>query len=104
MCANSSNATEERELLPTNVTPVHYDLFLAPDLDAFTYTGHVSIKVRINDSTDKIVLHSNDLEIEEAVISSTAFQPEESLTASAITLEKEDETAHLAFAQSLPSG
>ncbi|KAJ1964402.1 hypothetical protein GGI12_001451 [Dipsacomyces acuminosporus] len=104
MCTSVPNTIEERELLPTNVTPVHYDLFLAPDLDALTYTGHVSIKVRINDSTDKIVLHSNDLEIEEAVISSTAFQPEESLSASAITLEKEDETAHLAFAQSLPSG
>ncbi|KAI8320932.1 aminopeptidase [Martensiomyces pterosporus] len=104
MCTSVPNAIEERELLPTNVTPVHYDLLLAPDLDALTYTGQVSIKVRINESTDKIVLHSNELEIEGAVLSSTDLQPAESLTASSITLVKDDETAHLAFAQPLPSG
>jgi|AntRauMFilla1563_2_1112583.scaffolds.fasta_scaffold216085_1 hypothetical protein len=30
----------ERELLPSSVLPVHYDLLLQPDLEKFTYTGN----------------------------------------------------------------
>ncbi|KAJ1943845.1 hypothetical protein GGF37_002466 [Kickxella alabastrina] len=105
MCTSAShNAIEERELLPTNVSPIHYDLHLAPDLDALTYTGEVHIKVRINEATDNIVLHSNELEIKEASLTSTALQSGASISASSITLKKDDETAHLAFAQALPNG
>ncbi|KAJ2701100.1 hypothetical protein FB645_004762 [Coemansia sp. IMI 203386] len=104
MCSPTSHcANEERELLPTNVSPIHYDLHLAPNLDDLTYTGQVNIKVRINKATSEIVLHSNELEIKSATISSTALQSEGPLTASSIKIEKEDETVHLAFAQSLPS-
>jgi aminopeptidase 2 len=33
-----------REVLPTNVTPLHYDLTLEPDLEKFTYKGTVAIE------------------------------------------------------------
>lgn len=33
-----------REVLPTNVKPLHYDLTLEPDLEHFTYTGKVIIE------------------------------------------------------------
>ncbi|KAJ2493003.1 hypothetical protein IWW37_001007 [Coemansia sp. RSA 2050] len=105
MCTSAvHNAIEERELLPTNVTPVHYDLLLAPDLDALAYTGEVRIRVRVNEPTDKIVLHANELEIQEASLTSAALQLDGPLRATSITLAKDDETAHLAFSQSLPSG
>ncbi|KAJ1788654.1 hypothetical protein LPJ59_005499, partial [Coemansia sp. RSA 2399] len=100
MCTSAAcNATEERELLPTNVTPIHYDLLLAPDLDKLTYTGKVSIKLRINEATDKIVLHANELEIKDAHLASAAFEAE----ATSIAFEKDDETLHLAFAQQVPA-
>ncbi|KAI9502229.1 hypothetical protein GGI25_001519 [Coemansia spiralis] len=105
MCTSAThNATEERELLPKNVTPIHYDLLLAPDLEALTYTGEVAVKVRINEATDKIVLHANELEIKEAHITGADLKADAPLKASSIAFEKEDETVHLAFAQALPSG
>ncbi|KAJ2304909.1 hypothetical protein IWW54_005250, partial [Coemansia sp. RSA 2705] len=99
--AATQNPAEERELLPTNVAPVHYDLLLAPDLDALTYTGEVRINVRIVEETSTIVLHSNELELLEATISSDGAA---ALTASKIVLQKEDETAHVHFGQALPAG
>jgi hypothetical protein len=40
----STNATRGREVLPTNVKPVHYDLTLEPDFEKFTYEGTVVIE------------------------------------------------------------
>lgn len=37
----SGMATKSREVLPTNVKPLHYDLTLEPDFDKFTYEGRV---------------------------------------------------------------
>lgn len=39
----STNAAG-REVLPTNVKPVHYDLTLEPDFEKFTYEGTVIIE------------------------------------------------------------
>ena len=33
-----------REVLPTNVKPLHYDLTLEPDFESFTYRGSVYIE------------------------------------------------------------
>ncbi|KAJ2782457.1 hypothetical protein H4R18_002263 [Coemansia javaensis] len=96
-----SSAAEERELLPTTVSPVHYDLLLAPDLDALTYTGSVRIKVRVNEATSTVVLHANELDIAEASIRGAAAQSEAPLAASSITFNKDDETVHIAFAREL---
>lgn len=35
---------EGRELLPTNVRPLHYNLTLEPDLEKFTFDGEVTIE------------------------------------------------------------
>lgn len=37
-------ASHGREVLPTNVKPLHYDLTLEPNLETFEYTGKVSIE------------------------------------------------------------
>lgn len=34
----------ERQVLPSNVRPLHYDLELTPNLETFAYTGRVKIK------------------------------------------------------------
>jgi aminopeptidase 2 len=36
--------TQAREVLPTNVKPVHYDLTLEPDFSTFAYEGTVIIE------------------------------------------------------------
>lgn len=34
----------DRDVLPTNVVPVNYDLVIKPDMDNFTFEGKVSIE------------------------------------------------------------
>jgi len=41
---SGSTTIQGREVLPTNVKPVHYDLTLEPDFDKFTYDGSVVIE------------------------------------------------------------
>jgi hypothetical protein len=38
----------DKELLPTAVTPQHYDLHLSPDLEAFTYTGEMTVQLLVH--------------------------------------------------------
>ncbi|KAI9471610.1 hypothetical protein LPJ78_001603 [Coemansia sp. RSA 989] len=99
--APAQKPVEERELLPANVTPTHYEILLAPDLEALTYSGKVSINVRIHESTKEVVLHSNELELSKATLAVGDAAPQ---PASRIDLRKEDETAHLHFAQQLEAG
>ena len=42
--SSAMDASKGREVLPTNVTPTHYDLKLDPDLVKHTYNGVVSIE------------------------------------------------------------
>lgn len=42
--SGSTNVSHGREVLPTNVRPVHYDLTLEPNFDKFTYDGTVVIE------------------------------------------------------------
>lgn len=38
------DVSKGREVLPTNVKPMHYDLTLEPDFEKFTYEGTVVIE------------------------------------------------------------
>lgn len=59
-----SSTTLQREVLPTNVTPLHYKLQVEPDFEKFTYEGVVGIDLNINDSSiDTIKLNSIEIEI-----------------------------------------
>lgn len=42
--SGSTNITQGREVLPTNVKPVHYDLTLEPNFESFKYDGTVVIE------------------------------------------------------------
>lgn len=52
--------------LPTTVVPSHYDLELAPDLEAATFTGTVAATVEVTEAVDELVLHALDLDVAEA--------------------------------------
>jgi len=41
---SGASSAPKREVLPTNVKPLHYDLTLEPDLEKFTYNGSVTIE------------------------------------------------------------
>lgn len=42
--APSGSVEAHREVLPTNVKPLHYALTLEPNFEKFTYTGKVEIE------------------------------------------------------------
>jgi puromycin-sensitive aminopeptidase len=48
--------------LPRTVLPESYALRLAPDLDAATYSGEISIKVKVSEPVDEIVLNAITVE------------------------------------------
>ncbi|WP_421118806.1 M1 family metallopeptidase [Aquihabitans daechungensis] len=52
--------------LPTTVVPTHYDLELAPDLEAATFSGTAAVTVIATEPVDVLILHALDLEIAEA--------------------------------------
>ncbi|SCU87998.1 LADA_0E07536g1_1 [Lachancea dasiensis] len=65
----------DREVLPTNVTPVHYDLTVEPNFDNFKFDGKVNIDLQVNDAaTDSIAVNTNEIEIHGAEIAGTAAE------------------------------
>ncbi|KAK4186153.1 peptidase family M1-domain-containing protein [Podospora australis] len=59
-----------RELLPTNVVPKHYHVTLEPDLTNFTFDGTVVIDLDVNEDSNSIQLHTLELDVHNATITS----------------------------------
>ena len=55
--------------LPYTVEPRRYDLLLAPNLDAATFTGEVRIDAVVAERSGEIVMHAADLSIDGAHVS-----------------------------------
>ena len=49
--------------LPATVIPSHYKLFLAPDLETDTFSGHVTILAEVTSATGEIVCNNDGLNI-----------------------------------------
>ena len=59
----------DREILPTNVTPLHYDISFEPNFETFKFNGITKIDLKINNSSkDVITLNSVELDIHEVSI------------------------------------
>ncbi|KAJ2258716.1 hypothetical protein GGI13_000523 [Coemansia sp. RSA 455] len=56
------------DLLPTTVTPTHYDIHLRPDLVTGKVSGSVAIDAHINEATNRIVLHAKSITITRVVV------------------------------------
>ncbi|KAK1345103.1 hypothetical protein QTO34_013810 [Cnephaeus nilssonii] len=49
--------------LPNTVIPLHYDLFVHPNLTSLDFVASEKIEILVRDATQFIILHSKDLEI-----------------------------------------
>ena len=58
----------DKQLLPTAVTPSHYDLHLTPNLKTFAYDGTMNVKLTVHEPTDAITFHARDLVIASGVV------------------------------------
>jgi aminopeptidase N len=85
--------------LPATVTPVRYELTLAPDLAKSTFTGHEAIELDVKAQTRTVAIHAADLAIERATVSAGG----RSLPAK-IAYDAKNELALLALPEALPPG
>lgn len=85
--------------LPTGVTPSHYRLAFAPDLEAASFTGTADIDVTVHRETAEITLHALDLRFHHAWVE----QGGQRLDAT-VTVDPRAETATLALRAPLTPG
>ena len=95
MCSTAKE--EPRELLPTNVRPVHYDLCMQPDLAQRVFSGKVSIVLDVKQATQEVVANAHDLTFRSACIEGGA-------AATAIELDADIQRVRFGFEQELPVG
>lgn len=81
----------QREVLPTNVTPLHYYVQVEPDFKAFTYAGRVSVRLQVNDSSrDEIKLNAMEMQLHSARLGEFA-------NATNLDLDEEQQVATIEF-------
>ena len=66
--AAAGTPQQRREVLPADVVPLHYELALAPDAAALTFTGKVSISIRVLAPTPSITLNAVGLAFDHATL------------------------------------
>jgi aminopeptidase N/puromycin-sensitive aminopeptidase len=85
--------------LPENVTPESYDLKFEPKLSNATFSGDVTIHVRLLKPASSIVLNSAESEFQEATIAAGG-----SVQTASVSLDGKNETATLAMPKAIPAG
>lgn len=92
----SAQITPDRDVLPTNVTPLHYDFTVEPIFDGFTFDGEQTIDLKVNENTKFITLNSVDIKISVAKINDVEIDD--------ITFDSEKETVTFNLKEQLVSG
>ena len=92
--------TADAIVLPVNVRPSRYQLWLQPDLTNFNFAGEETIEIEVMEPTSQVQLNSIEIDIQSATLS----QGGNSYPASDISFDTKRETATLSFAESIPAG
>ncbi|HRD28496.1 MAG TPA: M1 family metallopeptidase, partial [Caulobacter sp.] len=90
-------APAARHVLPTDVTPVHYDITVRPDATALTFTGSVGADVQVARATDTVTLNAADLTFGKVRLDGAEASPR-------VAYDADAQTATLTFAQPLSAG
>ena len=51
--------------IPKNIRPLHYDLFLHPNLTSLKYDGKLTISLKCFEVTNRIIFHMKDLKMDQ---------------------------------------
>lgn len=95
------DVSKGREVLPKNVKPLHYDVTLEPDFEAFKYNGEVTIDLDVVEDTNSITLNTLEIDIHETEISSGS----NTITSSPrLTRDNEKQTTKIEFDETIPAG
>ncbi|KAL8956078.1 MAG: hypothetical protein Q9193_006293 [Seirophora villosa] len=97
----SLDVSKGREVLPTNVKPLHYDLTLEPNFEKFTYEGKVVIDLDVKEETRSISLNSLEIDIHstQILVGSNEFT-----SSPTITYNKDAQVTTITFDKSIPAG
>ncbi|KAH7359065.1 aminopeptidase [Plectosphaerella cucumerina] len=101
-----ATVTVQRELLPANVVPRHYDVTLEPNFETLKFDGTVKIDVDIvEDSSNSITVHTLELDIKQAkLVVSSSDASTSTLTPTETTPDLEKQTTTFTFKDALPKG
>jgi aminopeptidase N len=86
-----------RVVLPTNVTPSHYDIQIATNAAQLSFTGSVKIDVDAKQSAKTITLNAADLVFAKVSLSGAAAAPK-------VSYDAKEQTATLTFQQPFAAG
>src|SRR5206468_1722113 len=84
--------------LPKEVVPTDYSIRIIPNIDAFTFTGAETVKLKVRSPVHQLVLNALELEITEASLDGQV------LPKSALKIDKEKELITLALTLELSPG
>jgi puromycin-sensitive aminopeptidase len=93
-------STTATSLLPTDVSPLKYQIKLVPNLNDFTFRGEETIDIEVRQATPQIVLNAAELEVQKAEF----VRAGRTIQADEIHLDADAETATLRFRRLLPTG
>ncbi|KAJ3195936.1 Aminopeptidase 2 mitochondrial [Entophlyctis luteolus] len=97
---SSVYSNSDREVLPKNLAPFHYELILAPNFESFSFSGSVAIWVNVIEDTSRVVLNSKNL----TILKSTASVGEVFYRCTRISFNHDNETAEFDFEETLKAG
>ena len=97
LLATATAATADRQILPRNIEPVHYELAIEPNASAATFSGTSRIDIEVREATATLMLNAADLEFTQVSVAGVAGPP-------AITLDKTQEKATFRFPAPLAVG
>ena len=86
--------------LPTTVTPERYELFLAPDLMNWTFTGKEKVIIQVSEAAGTIVLNAAELALPKVELRLADGK----ILAGRAILDAENERASLDFGATVPVG
>jgi aminopeptidase 2 len=66
MC--NSKVVEDREILPANVKPTHYNVTIVPGLESFKFSGQVAVSLTVNQATKTIVANAHEVTVSKASV------------------------------------
>ena len=90
-------APGQRIVLPKDVTPIHYDIAIAPDAAHLAFKGTVKIDLDVKTPTKTIVLNAADLQFAKVSLTGAAAAPR-------ATFDTKNEQAILTFATPVSAG
>ena len=96
--ANGSNGVSKEKKpfsrLPSNVQPIHYEIFLKPDLKDLSFVGSMNVTLSVTQATDTIVCNAADLSVTDVQVNGNATND--------VVLSKDTETMTVRLNTPLP--